>query len=904
MGAPAQKSIEGTFLAEQAVRTYVGMLQKNESFWAAILVFLGTLSLLTAIPFYPLPVAFVLALACAAVAIKKPPIAVALGFLFVMPALSYQSAIFAWVGLLLLAAIFFEVFENWGEIALLEMLVLLPFAAFPLSLLGGLVFFGMLIGSFYFGSAKSTAIALPAVFLILLLSSVWLLPNSAFFPVKLALYSPGVDALRLGKPALGLNNFASGIIPALANMADLKAAGYAWNAVAQIGSNTMKLLFLDSGLIQLVTWGAVLFFAGWFPGNSRSRWKQTIASLSLLLIPIAYFFAYSVSGVQYNLMLPAYIGVAILLTALMDARNIQVSREKKISAKKQMKAFGKFGFADLSEEGGSEKSLDDVGGYQDVKKELRDSITLPLQRKELATAYGLKVPSGILLFGPPGTGKTMLMRALAKELQYRFVYIKTSDILSQWYGESEKNISEIFSRARETAPTLLFFDEIDSVGKRRDLAGTDSVTPRVLSVLLQEMDGIKTNTKPVIVVAATNVPDQLDPALLRPGRFDKIIYMHLPDEEARMEIFKVALRGLPTAPDIDFAALAKKTERFSGADIQAVCKIAMRKAAEEAKSIGKIVPIRMEHVLSVLEKTKPSTSLAALEEYEKFRLDFERSEAGAAEVEKKGGQPKEVCWEDVADLEDVKAAFKESIELPLLHPELVKEFGVKPTKGILLFGPPGCGKTLVVKAASNELKISFHNISGAQLMQKGYTHAVNVIKETFNRARENPPAVIFVDEIETFAPSRDSGRADIVGQFLVEMDGVKGAQGVMVVGATNRPDTLDSAILRPGRFDKLIYVHPPDLDGRVQLLRIHFKQFAAGLDLSALAQATEGFTGADIALLAQQVKMNLLREKMAGKEPRISTQEVMRALSGMRPSVTPQMLRVYEKFLLEYGERK
>lgn len=896
------KSIEGTSLAEQKVRAYVGILQKSEEFWAGFLVFLGAFSLLTAIPFYPLPVAFILALACGAVGFKNPSIGVTLGFVMALPALSYQSAILGWIGLLVISMVLFETFELWGVIALLEILIFLPFAPFPVSLLGGMVYFGMLIGSFYFGSGKSMLISVPAVFCILLLCTVWFMPNSALFPLRLGQYSPGINALAVSKPAISIYGIAGGIIPALSNMVNFQAATAAWGALAQVGNNGLKILFSDSGIIQLATWALVLFLAGWIPGQTKNKWRQTIASLSLLLIIPAYFLASMLSGVQFNLFMIAYVLAAILLAFLMDFGGLFVSRETKIQSSKKMKAYGKFGFADMSQ---GKETLEDVGGYEDVKKELRDSILLPIQKKDLALAYNLKVPSGILLFGPPGTGKTMLMRALANELGYSFIPVTTPEILSQWYGESEKNVAEIFEKARKGAPTVLFFDEIDAVGKKRELAGTDSVTPRVLNVILQEMDGVKKSAKPVIVIGATNVPNQLDSALLRPGRFDKIVYMHLPELEARRAIFKVALKGLPVSKDVDYDILAKKSDRFSGADIQAVCKTALRKTAEDAKAAGKVVPITMAHLLSVLENTKASTSLSAVEEFEQFRMDFERSEAGIAEAEQeKITKEKEVKWEDVADLEDVKKAFKEAIEIPLLHPELMKEFNLKPTKGILLFGPPGCGKTLVVKAASNELDISFLTVSGAQLMQKGYTHAVNVVKETFNRARENTPAVIFVDEIETFAPSRETGRADIVGQFLVEMDGVKKSEGVVVVGATNRPDMLDAAILRPGRFDKIIYVHPPDLEGRAQLFKIHFKQFAEGLDLDILAEATEGFTGADIASLAQQSKMALLRRRLAKEEQKLSTQEVLEMLHTMKPSVTPGMLKTYESFVQDYGERK
>ena len=897
---PKATSSAGSSIAKQKVAAYVKMAQKSEGFWAALLVFIGALSLLAAIPFYPLSIAFVLALACGAVAYKSPPIGIALGFILVLPALSYQSPIFGWVGLLVLAVMFFKVFENWGEIALLEVIVLLPFAAFPLSLFSGFVYLFMVLGSFHFGSAKSLIISIPAVFLILLLSSIWLVPNAAFFPLNLDSYAP-IDYLQLTKPALSISQIGGQIGPALANMADLQAAGSAWKTISQIVGNAVTILIADSGILQLALWAAVLFFAGWYPGKSKSKWKQTVAAAPILAVPLVYLGISSIYGEAWNPLMFVYAGISVGAVALLDYKGISISQERKISKKKRMKKFGKFGFKDVSDSG---DSLDNVGGYKDVKKELRDSIMLPLQNKGLAMAYNLKVPSGILLFGPPGTGKTMLMRGLANDLDYSFYPVKTPEILSMWVGESEKNVAEVFERARATAPSILFFDEIDALGKKRELAGNDSVTPRVLNTMLQEMDGVKKTDKQVIVVGATNIPDQLDAALMRPGRFDKIIYMHLPGPEARKEIFKVSLKGLPVSKDIDYDELAKKSNRFSGADIQQVVKIALRKAAEDAKTAGVVIPISMAHIMGILVNTKPSTSLSSIERYDKFKMDFERSEAGAAEAEAEKKKKKTLGWNDVAGLQDVKKAFTDAIEIPLLHPELIEEFGVKPSKGILLFGPPGTGKTLVVRAASNELDISFLTISGAQLMQKGYAHAVNVIKETFNRARENAPAVIFVDELETFAPARGMGRNDIVGQFLVEMDGVKGSEGVLVVGATNRPDILDKAILRPGRFDKVIYVHPPGLQGRMQLFRIHLKQYADNLDLESLAKITPGFTGADIAAVAQRAKMLLLQKKLAGESPTLSTQEVVALLSQMKPSVTTQMVEGYEAFVREYGERK
>jgi len=473
---------------------------------------------------------------------------------------------------------------------------------------------------------------------------------------------------------------------------------------------------------------------------------------------------------------------------------------------------------------------------------------------------------------------------------------------------SEKNVAEIFMNARKNAPTVLFFDEIDSVAKKRTsmAEGLDTVGPRVLTTLLQEMDGAVKSDKPVIVIGATNLPNELDPAVLRPGRFDKIIYMHLPDPEARKSILRVSMKKLQVAEDVDVNLLAKKSERFSGADIKNIVEEAKKLAARDARAKGEIVPVSMEHLMAVLSRVKPSTSLSSLDTYEQFRMDFERR-TGA----KKGGEEEEgekeaaVKWADVIGLDEVKQALLEAIELPLLHADEMKEFKVKPSKGILLFGPPGTGKTLIVKAAAGELKASFQTISGAELVKKGYSQAVTVIKETFNRARENPPGIVFVDEIETFAPARGmTGSSEILGQFLTEMDGIKGQQGVVVIAATNKPALMDPAIMRPGRFDKIFYVPPPGAKGRADMFRLFLGKFAADVDANALAIATERFSGADIASICQSVKMNALRAKIGKQEMTVTTQALLDIIRSRKPSITPGLLEEYKEFVEAYGERK
>ncbi len=891
----AQKSLAG-----QKVKAYLKLAQESEGVWASVVIFLGALFLLGAIPFYPVYLVPILAAVCGVVAYKHPAFGMLLSFLLAFPAVSYQSAIFGWVFALVIALVLFEMFEQWLVIAYLEILIMAPFSFGQLPFFGWFSILGMAIGALRFGSKKSVAISIPAVFVILLLSSLWSVQNSAFLPVNLDVYKPLNPDLTLSKSSVGILELPSTLFSSFGNLADFGVISKLNDAMSKVGGNMFGILFSDSGLIQLASWSIILFAMAYVSGYLKGKHAQLYSSLLLFLIVPVYFFISIIMKTEFRFEILFAIGITSIVIAVLEQNGVKISHEAEVKRAENTKSFGKFGLQDMGV-GGDEKGLGDVGGYEDVKTELKDSILLPLENKELSYAYGIKPPSGVLLFGPPGTGKTMLMRALAKELKYGFYYIKSSDILSQWYGESEKNISEIFHIARSKAPSILFFDEIDSIGKKRTSYSADDVGPRVLSVLLQEMDGLKSG-KTIIVVGATNVPHQLDAALLRPGRIDKIIYMHLPDKEARKAIFEVSCRKVPISEDVDFDKLAAKTDRFSGADIKNVVQEAIKIAARAAGVKGVVVPVTMEYFLTVLKSIKPSTGIAQLEDYERFQQDFERRVGAKEEVKVKEDL---VTWKDVAGLDDVRDALLETIEMPLLHEKEMKEFKIKPTKGILLFGPPGTGKTLIVKAATNELKATFQTMSGAELLKQGYAQAVNTIKEVFNRARENTPAIIFVDEIETLtAAAARSVSGEILGQFLVEMDGIKELKGVIVMGATNKPGLLDTAILRPGRFDKIFYVPPPNEQGRADMFKIHLGNLVEGVDVNLLAQKSEGFTGADIAGICQDVKMSALKNRIASRSSKITTEDLLKVISRRRPSVTKDMLVEFENFMQEYGERR
>ncbi len=880
----------------QKIRANIHYLLKNNTFWRSALIGLGALFLLLSFPFYHPILSIVIAFIIAYIGSKKPSLAVLIGILLAFPAVAYQSPMFAWLFLLVIAVTLFQMFKNWHIIAILEILILAPFAPFPFSFLGGFVFLIMILSVLYVGSKKSLLISLPAVFLILLLSSIWLIPNSAFMPLHIENYLPAEASLQNTKDITSLKTVFTDIGGTFSNFANPNNISKVNNAVSKVGSNIIILLLKGSVLFQLIIWGIVLFLTAKIPGLIR-RWKykQTIASLSLILVPLGYYFLSLEYGYIFNPFIFVYVILTVMIMFWLEKSKVSITRERSLDLRERTKkfGFGEFGIRDLEESSGA-KSLEDIGNYDDVKEELKQSIITPLEHREIAYTYGIKPPSGILLFGPPGCGKTLIMSALAQELDFGFYYIKASDLLASSHGESEKNISKLFDMARKSAPCILFFDEIDALAKRRDLFN-DTTGPRILSLFLQELDGFK-DAKKTIIIGATNVPNMIDPALLRPGRFDKIIYMALPDEGAREKIFKVHTKNLPIDKGISLKKLSKKTRRYSGADIANICKEAKSLAAKRALKAKKILPIELKDFNKVIKHIKPSVSLKSLEDYETFRMDFERT-IYKEEIQE---TEDEIKWEDVVGLEDVKKLLLETIEVPLLHPNLIKEYKISPLRGLLMFGPPGCGKTLIIKAAANELNVSFLSISAPSLLKRGSEYAVAEIKDIFLRAREQAPTIVFIDEIDTIGESSVFGRT-VIGQLLSEMDGVKKLENVVILSTTNKPWYLDPALLRPGRFDRVLYIPPPDFYGRRKILISQLCGIKGydKIDYDKISKATEGYSGADITAVAQEAKMELVRDKLQGdklKEISLSTEMLLNALKKIKSSLTSAQLNKFELF--------
>ena len=854
-------------------------------------------------PFFPLTLVPFVALIPAQIAYSKKPEygVITLALLNALPAL-YQSTQFGWIYLLAMAVIFFKVWDNWREIALLHIIIFLPFALWPFSYLGGLIYLVMFISALYLGSLKATSLAVPSVLIVLLLSSVWQVPNNAYFPIQLDKYLSDPSLMRSTQFPSFMEFFSQTISIAISNSVNIDALLQVSDMLGTVANNIITLLMEDTALLQLIFWVALFYTSAYLTMIFRGSKGERLVALLIFTIPLFYtgiYFALNMT-IPWQMWLFTLVDYAIFYY-ISSKYDIRFSREVSARHKKTMLGLD-FPCQDLSTTSDL-RGLKDVANYSDVKAELKAAIQSPLKNPEIAYEYNLKPPKGLLLFGPPGTGKTYIMKAFAKELGYTFCYVKTSDILSPYYGESEKKVSKIFDFARKNAPMILFFDEIDAIGKKRG-SSMDDVTPRILNTLLQELDGV-VSKEPVIFVAATNVPNLLDKALMRPGRIDKIIYMGLPDKEGRKKLFEYYLGKLKKqdilADDIDTAKLAEITERYSPADIANVVQSAKAVAAEEALKRGAVIPISMYDLREVIKQTKPSTTISQEEDYTKFKMQFERR---TKKVDRKPTDDKTLTFADVADMVDVKKALKEAIELPIKHAELVKEFDLKPPNGVLLFGPPGTGKTYIAKAAAGEFGVPMIFLSGADLLKGGLSQAPEILKKAFNRAKDNSPAIIFIDEIETVAPARGGSSNPLMGQLLQEMDGVKNLKNVVIIAATNLPQLLDPALLRPGRFDKIIYVPPPNEEVRAEILSIHLGKFAKQFDLKAIAKMTEGFSAADIKAISDDIKMALLKKDLAGKKQMLSQAELKKIISSRKSSITANLLEVYKQFIQEYGERR
>ncbi|HUL62950.1 MAG TPA: CDC48 family AAA ATPase [Methanocella sp.] len=529
-------------------------------------------------------------------------------------------------------------------------------------------------------------------------------------------------------------------------------------------------------------------------------------------------------------------------------------------------------------------TYEDIGGLREEVQRVREMIELPMKHPELFQRLGIDPPKGVLLHGPPGTGKTLLAKAVANECGAEFYSIAGPEIMSKYYGESEQRLREIFENARDSSPSIIFIDELDSIAPKREEV-TGEVERRVVAQLLTMMDGLEERGQ-VVVIGATNRLDAIDPALRRAGRFDREIEIGVPDAPDRLEILQIHTRGMPLE-NVDLERIAATSHGFVGADLSGLCKEAAMKALR--RYLPEID----------LDKEIPREFL------EKMRVYGDDFTAALKEVQPSAMreifiEPTNTRWSDVGGLDEAKQEIVETIEWPLRNPKKFTEMGIRPPKGIVLYGPPGTGKTLLARAVAGESEANFVNIRGPELLSKWVGESEKAVRETFRKARQVSPSIIFFDELDALAPARGGGDEGsrvserVVNQILTELDGLVELEGVVVIGASNRPDIIDPALLRPGRFDRLVYVGAPSKEGRLNIFKIHTRNMplAGDVNLNEMAELTENYVGSDIEAICREAAMLALRENFDAKE--VGAKHFHDAIKKVKPTMNDMVTNYYK----------
>ena len=547
---------------------------------------------------------------------------------------------------------------------------------------------------------------------------------------------------------------------------------------------------------------------------------------------------------------------------------------------------------------------DELAGIDGIKTELAEAASSqfdPATRETMAS-FGLKPTRGILLFGPPGTGKTKLAHCIAGQFRAALVSVKGGQFASKWFGESEANLRDSFQEAIAQRPAVLFFDELEGVlPKRTDFAHSDSPQRGIVSAFLALVDDLA-NTTGILLVAATNHPEIIDPAALRPGRFDRAVYVGPPNAEGRTEIITRYLRGRPVTNGVDPVALARPLERYTGADLQAVCMGAFNAALR--RNPKGTDPVTMADLKGAAAAIRASVTLEMVRHYGQLAERFSRRSERTLPPDPIDKAT--LAWDDVAGLDKAKEALREAVEMPFSHAGLVKEYGVQPVKGVLLFGPPGCGKTFLAKVTAAETHAFFLHVRGPELLSSLIGDSESQLRDVFTQARENAPSLLFFDEIDALTAARGSlaeAGPKMVAQFLTEMDGIEDLKNVVVMAATNRVEALDNALLRPGRFDRVIYVPLPDLHARFALFEHELRQrpITDDLQLTRLAQVTEGFSGSDIAAACNTAAIQAVKQALRDDDRHpISMAMLEQAITQTPCSVASEDLGAYEALRDQY----
>ncbi|CAA0832595.1 Cell division control protein 48 homolog E [Striga hermonthica] len=555
-----------------------------------------------------------------------------------------------------------------------------------------------------------------------------------------------------------------------------------------------------------------------------------------------------------------------------------------------------------------EVGYDDVGGVRKQMAQIRELVELPLRHPQLFKSIGVKPPKGILLYGPPGTGKTLIARAVANETGAFFFLINGPEIMSKLAGESESNLRKAFEEAEKNAPSIIFIDEIDSIAPNREKTQGE-VERRIVSQLLTLMDGLKSRAH-VIVMGATNRPNSIDPALRRFGRFDREIDIGVPDEVGRLEVLRIHSKNMKLSDDVDLEIIAKDTHGYVGADLAALCTEAALQCIREKMDV---IDLEDDSIDAEILNSMAVTN-------EHFHTALGTSNPSA--LRETVVEVPNVIWEDVGGLENVKRELQETVQYPVEHPEKFEKFGMSPSKGVLFYGPPGCGKTLLAKAIANECQANFISVKGPELLTMWFGESEANVREIFDKARQSAPCVLFFDELDSIAVQRGSsvgdggGAADrVLNQLLTEMDGMNPKKTVFIIGATNRPDVIDAALLRPGRLDQLIYIPLPDEDSRHQIFKACLRKspLSKDIDLRALAKYTQGFSGADITEICQRackyairetIEKDIEREKRKRESPDTMDEDIDDEVSEMKPSHFEESMKFARRSVSNADVRK
>ncbi|MFX0031627.1 MAG: CDC48 family AAA ATPase [Candidatus Hodarchaeota archaeon] len=593
---------------------------------------------------------------------------------------------------------------------------------------------------------------------------------------------------------------------------------------------------------------------------------------------------------NYPLTLDDYIYISIGISREIAFKVISLRPEGFCEIKPETQLHISEHITEEEERGAEYVTYEDVGGLDREIQRVREMVELPLRHPSLFKRLGIDPPKGVLLRGPPGCGKTLLARAVANESEAHFISINGPEIMSKFYGESEKKLRKIFEEAEEKNPSIIFIDEIDAIAPKRETV-TGEVERRVVAQLLALMDGLHSRGR-VIVIGATNRPNSLDSALRRPGRFDREIEIKVPNEKGRREIFQIHTRNMPLDKKVSLKEYANITHGFVGADISAVC----REAAMSA----------LRRYLPEIDLESEMIDPELLEKIVVTKEDFDEAlkEVTPSGIREVFVEIPNVTWAQIGGLNELKQKLIEAVDWPLSHPKIFSRMGINPPKGILLYGPPGCGKTLLARAVASESKANFISIKGPELLSKYVGESEKAIREVFRKARMSAPCIIFFDEFDSIAPSRgrytsDSGVSEkVLSQFLTELDGLEINKDIVVIAATNRPDILDPALIRPGRIDRILLVPAPEETERIEILKLFTENMPIiDLNLDELNKQLKGFSGADIETLCREAAMIALRENIKAKK--VTFEHFEKAREAVFPSITSDIITWYEKF----GER-